>query len=212
MEYILKQANDFKRQLFNLEPLFGTRIGINSLSTVEALSSLPFDWFFIDMEHTEIPESRLDSFLITLRTKPCLVRVKKNEEIYIKKAMDAGASGVIVPKVSNYAEAESAVQAFRTPPLGQRGVGLTRSNNFGNGLSDYLEEVNASSLLVVQIEDVAGVQNIGSILDVEGIDAVFIGPYDLSISLGVPNEFESNDFVTSIDKLVSNCKAKHNYI
>lgn len=209
MKYILKQAAEFKKRLVNSDLLLGTRIGIDSLSTAEALSNLPFDWFFIDMEHTEIPEFRLDSFLITLKTKPCLVRVKKNEDVYIKKAMDAGASGVIIPKVSNQLEAKSAVQAFRTAPLGKRGVGLVRSNNFGFDLGDYLERVNANSLLIVQIEDKAGVQNIGSILDVEGVDAVFVGPYDLSINLGAPNEFDSKNFVTSIDKIVSNCKARH---
>ena len=208
MRLDLKKSEEFKSRLIKLELLVGTRISLDSLSSAEALSNLSFDWFFVDMEHTEIPEHRLGSILLALSDKPCLVRVSKNEDIFIKKAMDAGASGVIIPKVSNKEDAERAVRSFKMPPLGIRGIGLTRSNNFGDGLDSYLENIDKSSLLVAQIEDFEGVENIDSILDVKGIDALFIGPYDLSISLGVANKFDSDKIKVSFDKIVKACKAK----
>ncbi len=207
MKIDLKKNEEFKLQLTRLESLVGTRISLNSLSSAEALGNLSFDWFFIDMEHTEISEHQLSLILLALSSKPCLVRVSKNQDIFIKRAMDAGSSGVIIPKVSNKIDAEEAVQSFKIPPLGTRGVGLTRSNNFGDGLESYLENIEKSSLLVAQIEDLEGVENIESILDVKGIDAVFVGPYDLSISLGVANQFDSNKFKVSLDKIAKACKA-----
>lgn len=206
MKLDLKKNEEFKLRVMKLETLVGTRISLNCVSSAEALSNLSFDWFFVDMEHTEIPEHQLGSILLALSDKPCLVRVSKNEDIYIKKAMDAGASGVIIPKVSNTIEAEKAVRSFKMPPLGTRGVGLTRSNNFGNGLDNYLEYIERSSLLVAQIEDLEGVDNIDTILDVKEIDAIFVGPYDLSISLGVANNFESKKFKVALDKIIKACK------
>lgn len=206
MKLDLKKNEAFKLRVTRLEHLVGTRISLNCLSSAEALSNLSFDWFFIDMEHTDIPEHQLSSILLALSDKPSLVRVSKNEDIYIKKAMDAGAAGVIVPKVSNMIDAKKAVLSFKMPPSGTRGIGLTRSNNFGHGLDNYLENIERSSLLVVQIEDSEGVENIKSILDVKGIDAVFVGPYDLSISLGIANKFDSEKFKAALDKIIEACK------
>ena len=206
MKQDLEKNEEFKLRVIRLETLVGTRISLNCVSSAEALSNLSFDWFFVDMEHTEIPEHQLGSILLALSDKPCLVRVSKNEDIHIKKAMDAGASGVIIPKISNTIEAEKAVRSFKMPPLGTRGVGLTRSNNFGNGLDNYLEYIDRSSLLVAQIEDSEGVDNIDTILDVKEIDAIFVGPYDLSISLGVANNFESKKFKVALDKIIKACE------
>ena len=208
MKKIFSHAGQFKQKIANLSLLFGTRISINSLATTESLGLLPFDWFFIDMEHTEVPESQLSTILVTLRDKPCLVRIAKNDEVYIKRALDAGAVGLIIPKVSNSVDAKNAVCSSKVYPLGDRGIGLTRSNGFGENLEANLKSANSDFLLIAQIEDKDGIKNIDSILDVEGIDAVFVGPYDLSISLGVANQFESIEFLESIEEVLRSCKEK----
>jgi 2-keto-3-deoxy-L-rhamnonate aldolase RhmA len=118
------------------------------------------------------------------------VRLSANDPVQIKRVMDAGAYGVIVPMVNSAAEAKQAVAAVRYPPKGRRGVGLARAQGYGTSFDWYLNWVNRGPLVIVQVEHIKAVDNLEAILSVEGVDGYIVGPYDLSGSLGVPGEFD----------------------
>ena len=108
----------------------------------------------------------------------------------IKRFMDMGAHGVIVPRINTKEEAESAVNAVKYPPMGTRGVGLSRAQNYSLDLDSYQKWNQDNGILIAQIEDIKGVQNLASIINVNGVDGLIVGPYDLSASLGHPGEFK----------------------
>ncbi|GAI32108.1 unnamed protein product, partial [marine sediment metagenome] len=111
------------------------------------------------------------------------------------------AYGVIVPRVNTPADAERAVSAVKYPPLGNRGVGLARAQKYGQGFNEYKEEVNEQSTVIVQIEHIEAVSNLSEILSVPGVDAFFIGPYDLSASLGIQGDFTNLKMVAAVERI-----------
>lgn len=119
-----------------------------------------------------------------------MVRVAGNDPIQIKAVLDSGAAGILVPMVNSAEEARSAVQAAKYPPLGRRGACLARAQRYGPGFDQYVSRANDDGFLMVQIEHVDAVENIDEIVTVEGIDGTFIGPYDLSLSLGLPGQLQ----------------------
>ena len=122
-----------------------------------------------------------------------LVRVSKNDEVIIKRVMDAGANGVIVPMVKNIEEAKQAVSYVKYPPFGNRGVGLSRAQHYGIGFKSYKNWVQKESVVIVQVEHIDSVTNLQGILDVDGVDGIIVGPYDLSASMGKPGLFDDKD-------------------
>ena len=115
---------------------------------------------------------------------PCIVRVPASEEIPIKKTLDIGAAGIIAPQTNTEEQVESVVRYCRYSPQGSRGVGLSRATTYGLGLTDYVGSANDTVAVIVQAEHIDAVENIEAIVKVEGVDAIFIGPYDLSASMG----------------------------
>jgi 2-keto-3-deoxy-L-rhamnonate aldolase RhmA len=130
-----------------------------------------------------------------------LVRVGENSPNLIKRVMDSGSHGVIVPMVNSKEEAIRAVQAVKYPPTGIRGVGLARAQGYGTTFETYREWVAKESLVIVQIEHIKAVENLKEILSVDGVDAFMVGPYDLSGSLGVPGEFENKLVVEALEEI-----------
>lgn len=181
-----------KQQLARREVTLGTWVTLGHTSIVEILVKVGFDWLAIDMEHSAITLDKVQQLIqvAELSGVPPLVRVGSNDPILIKRCMDAGAHGVIVPMVNSRGDAERAFQAMRYPPQGYRGVGLARAQKYGFGFDDYLHWQGRESILIVQIEHIKAVENIEKILTVEGVDGFIIGPYDLSGSLGVPGQFD----------------------
>jgi 2-dehydro-3-deoxyglucarate aldolase len=159
------------------------------------------------MEHTDIDLSTCVLLIRTIQAKglKALVRVSKNEEVIIKRVLDSGADGVIVPMINSLEDAKKAVGYVKYPPVGKRGVGLFRAQNFGYGFEEYKDWLNNEAVIVAQIEHKDGVENINDILSVEGIDATIIGPYDLSASMGYPGEFNREDVVNSIEVVKNAC-------
>jgi len=152
-----------------------------------------FDWLVIDMEHSAANSlGQVQRLIQVIDLAGCMpfVRTPANDPIVIKQVMDAGACGVIVPRVNSPSEAEAAVGAVRYPPYGERGVGLWRAQGYGRTFDDYREWLEHGSKVIVQIEHIHAVKNLAAILDVDGVDGFIIGPYDLSASLGVPGDLE----------------------
>jgi 2-keto-3-deoxy-L-rhamnonate aldolase RhmA len=152
------------------------------------------------MEHSAITLREAQDLIqvIDLCGSIPLVRVGENNPNLIKRVMDAGAKGVIVPMVNSAEEARAAVSAVKYPPTGTRGVGLARAQKYGFGFEDYRRWVEQESVVIVQIEHIKAVENLESILNVPGVDCSFVGPYDLSGSLGFPGEFNRPEVLEAL--------------
>ncbi len=167
------------------DALIGTVVTLNSLETVEILVNAGFDWLFIDLEHAPL-DARAAQALLQVSGERCtgLLRLPLNDEIWIKKALDTGAAGILVPQVNSAEEARRAVRLSKYPPVGTRSVGLARAHGYGTHLQAYIERANRETLVIVQAEHIQAVQQIEEIVAVDGVDAVLVGPYDLSASMG----------------------------
>jgi 2-dehydro-3-deoxyglucarate aldolase/4-hydroxy-2-oxoheptanedioate aldolase len=136
---------------------------------------------------------------------PCLVRVPAGEEAWIKTALDTGAAGLIVPQVHSAEQAERVVSLCKYPPQGTRGVGVARAQGYGNRFGEYVAAANEQIAVVLQAESAEAVHNIGAIARVPGVDAVLVGPYDLSASLGKPGELADPDVLGAIAAVRDAC-------
>ena len=199
-----------KQKIVANELTIGSWITIGSTSIPEILSSAGFDWLTIDMEHSSINLQSAQELIIAIKSKKIspLIRVGKNDELIIKQAMDIGADGVIVPMVNNKEDALQAVSSVKYPPMGNRGVGLYKAQNYGIGFDNYKSWLDKSSIVIAQIEHIDGVNNIDEIISVEGIDAVIIGPYDLSASLGIPGQLSHYSLMEAMLKVETACFKK----
>ena len=206
---ILKK-NKLKTAFSNNMQTYGSWITMSHVLIPEIMSQAGFDWLCIDMEHSSIELGDLLPLIISVENTGMvpLVRVGENNSNLIKRVMDTGANGVIVPNVNSADEAIAAVNAVKYPPIGTRGVGLYRAQGYGNNFYDYLHWLENESVVIVQIEHIDAVKNIDEIFSVPGIDAFFIGPYDLSSSMGKPGDFDDKDFVNAIKTTLA-CGKKH---
>src|SRR2546428_4666645 len=197
------RTNRVKQLLGAGEPALGTFMALGSTLGAEQLAQLGFDWLVIDQEHGAIDATLTQSLLQAISTTETvpLIRVPQNGVDWIRRALDAGAYGVIVPMVNTREEAEAAVRAAKYPPLGSRSIGGSRTRLYGG--NDYVERANDEILLIAQIEHKIGVQNAREILSVKGVDAYFIGPGDLCASLGLPNSWDPDfpEYWEAIEKI-----------
>lgn len=168
----------------------GSWITLGDSYMAEIMAKAGFDWIVIDMEHSAITIERAAHLiqLINLCGVPVLVRVGENNPNIIKRVMDAGADGVIVPNVNSPGEARRAVESVKYPPLGKRGVGLFRAQGYGRAFDRYRTWLPWESIVIIQIEHIQAVQHIDAIFAVDGVDAFIIGPYDLSGSMGLTGQ------------------------
>jgi 4-hydroxy-2-oxoheptanedioate aldolase len=192
------------------ELLSGTFLNLGSSLTAEIAGQAGFDHVVIDLEHGSGDHDSLLIQLQALESSPAavIVRVAWNEAPRFKRVLDLGASGVMVPWVNSEAEARVAVAAMRYPPEGVRGLaGWTRASRFGPGFQDYFSEANKNLVTVIQIETPEALENLESIAGVEGVDVLFVGPSDLSASMGIPRQFEHPRMKEAYAKTVSVSKA-----
>ena len=174
------------------ETTIGSWVTFSDPAIAEIMAKSGFDWLVVDMEHSGLSINQAQEIIrvIDLCNVTPLVRVMENNPNLIKRYMDIGAHGVIIPMVNSKSDAERAVNAVKYPPIGTRGVGLSRAQNYSLDLESYREWNQKNSIVIVQIEHIKGVENLQSIIDVDGVDGLIVGPYDLSASLGHPGEFE----------------------
>ena len=188
----------------------GSWITIGHTVVAEIMARAGYDWLTVDMEHSAITLDTTQDLIrvIELCGVPPLVRVGSNDANVIKRVMDAGAHGVIVPMVNSKEDAQRAVRAVKYPPSGVRGVGLARAQNYGWGFDAYKAWNEHNSVVIVQVEHIRAVENLEAILGVEGVDGFIIGPYDLSGSLGVPGQFEHPDVEAALEEVRRVTQAK----
>jgi len=175
---------------------------------VEIIGYSGFDYVFIDMEHTTIELESLSKLIMASEVAGvfAIVRVAGNDPVQIRKVIELGAEGVIVPHICTQKDAENAVQATRFPPEGVRGfASLVRSHTFDLpkvDLPDYLKTSNEEIVVIPLIEDQEAVDHIDEILDVNGVDAIFLGPADLSVSMGLPGQYDNEIIQASLGKVM----------
>ena len=197
-------AREIKSKMRRGEPSMGSWLSMGHPSIAEILAMAGYDWVVIETEHTAIDVSEALRLIIAIEQRGSvpLVRLAWNDPIQAKAVLDSGAAGVLVPMVNTRADAELAVQMTKYPPLGSRGVGLARAQGYGVHFDAYVQNANDDTLLMVQIEHKDAVANIDEILAVPGIDGTFIGPYDLSLSLGIPGQLNHPDLVAAKKKVL----------
>lgn len=188
--------------------LVGQWVSLNDPAVAEALSQTGHDFLLIDGEHGPLGESELPNLLRAASggTASCIYRVRENSEQLIKMGLDLGAAGIMVPRVNSAAEAQMAVNAAKYPPLGKRGIGPWRASNYYKNVSDYVATANQTTTLILQIEDTVAIENLDEILAVDGIDALYIGPADLSASMGLFGQQEHPDFLAAVKTVSSKCE------
>lgn len=199
--------HNFRTKLKNGELLIAPMVTLSCPETAEILSEVGYDWLFLDAEHSTYSPADLQTIIGRVgHTLPCLVRVAAPEEVDIKKALDIGAAGIIAPQVNTTEIAEKVVSYSKYAPAGTRGVGLGRAHGYGFSFDEYLGSANEKGTVVVQAEHIDAVNNIEQIAKVPGIDAVLIGPYDLSASLKKIGKIDHPDVVNAIQHVTDVCR------
>lgn len=199
-------SHHFRERLKSGEVLAGTMISLASPEVAELLTQAGFDWLFIDAEHSPLDPLQIQRIMQGAgRDMPCLVRLPSSGEVPIKKALDSGAAGIIVPQINSAQAAEEVVRLAKYAPDGQRGVGVSRAHGYGLGFQEYVSRANEEIVVVVQAEHIEAVSHIDEIVAVPGIDAVLVGPYDLSASLGKLGQVDDPVVRAAIDRVTEAC-------
>lgn len=205
------QKNTAKEKLARGEAIYGTSLELVLDPEMPLLlSAAGLDFFFIDTEHCPADYHQIRSLCRSARyaNVPALVRVTQNEPYLITRALDSGAMGIIVPRVHSSAEAKLAAKMMKYVPEGVRGFGMhsiIHDFRFTNA-EEEMKSANEETMTVLQIESAAGLAAVNDIAQTPAVDALFIGPYDLSISMGIPEQFQSADFWNAIDQVIAACR------
>lgn len=182
----------------------GTWVTLGHTAIAEIFARAGFAWVVVDMEHSTISIEQAGELIRTIDligVSP-LVRLTSNDTNLIKRVMDAGAHGIVVPNVNSPEDARIAVAATRYAPQGHRGVGLARAQQYGPGFKDYLEWQQDGPIVIVQIEHQSALDHLETIFTTPGVDGFIIGPYDLSCSMGMPGEFDRPEFAAAIQRIL----------
>ena len=186
------KKNKLKRLISTGQLALGTHIDTYSPTLIEIAGLAGFDYVYIEAEHAPLNWETFEHLIRAAELSDLTSLVRLDEEPLnhlVRKALEAGVQGVIIPHISTVEEAKAAVQAMKFPPEGVRGMGTMRARRYGViPLVDYLEWSNQESLVILLIEEKVAVENIEEILSVKGVDVVVFGPSDYSISIGVPGQ------------------------
>ena len=205
----IKKIQSIRNSLANQQISVGSWMQIPSASIAEIMGQAGYDWVAVDMEHGTIGHHQLPDLFRALElgnTLP-LVRLAQGHPKDCKQALDAGAGGVIVPMVETAEQLIAVRDACRWPPSGTRGVGFSRANLFGVHFESYRAEAQ-TPLLVAMIEHKRAVEKLDAILEVDGLDAILIGPYDLSASMGITGQFQEASFLAAMARIQELCQKR----
>lgn len=199
-------ADSFRQRLKKGDLLIGTFITLPSPEIAEILADSGFDWLFIDMEHTSLDVQDVQRIVQALEDRfPCLVRVPANDEVWIKGVLDVGPAGLIVPHIHSAEQTTQLLQLSKYPPEGTRSVGISRAQGYGWNLPDYVPGANENLIVIPQVEHIKAVRRVKDIVKVPGVDAVFVGPYDLSGSMGKLGDVSDPEVLEQIRKVMNDC-------
>ena len=188
-------------------PVVGSWVSIGHPAMAEIPASLAFDFVVVDTEHTPTSLETVENMVRAVDaaegpTEP-IVRVAGNDPVRIKRVLDLGVGGVMVPMVESADEAAAVVDAVRYPPEGGRGIAAARSSRYGMDLGERVDSGGDDLLTVVQIETERGLDNVAEIVAVDGVDVAFVGPADLSASLGVFADWDHERYRDAVERVVA---------
>lgn len=183
----------------------GSWISSGSLIIADVMSQSGVDWLVLDNEHSTMSMETLHSLIVQIQKNQCqcFVRVGANNTLLIKKFLDAGANGIIVPMIKSLEDALQAVQNTYYPPTGSRGVGLYSAQDYGYSFENYVKKHVEETILILQIEHIDALRDLEKMVQIPNVAGFMLGPYDLSASLGVPGEFENKLFLEAVEKVES---------
>lgn len=199
-------SRHFKRTLEAGEYPVGNWLSIGHPAVAEVSSALEFDFVLVDTEHTTMSLETVEHISRAIDAKEApteaIIRVPRNDPSRIKRVLDIGVAGVMVPMIESADEAEQLVDAVRYPPEGIRGIASGRAAEYGMDFVEYVADANGSIVTIAQIESRAGLESVDEIAAVDGIDALFVGPADLSGALGVFGQWDAPELQDAIDRVV----------
>jgi 2-keto-3-deoxy-L-rhamnonate aldolase RhmA len=204
-----RNRNRLKERLAAAEVCLGATITLNSPVVAELWARVGFDWLWFEMEHTPMSVEAVNTMLAVTNGTDVgtIVRVPANDMTIIKRVVDTGPDGILVPQINTRAEAEAAVRAMKYPPLGERGAGLARAQGYGLAMGEYYRSANHEVLTLMMIEHIQGVENIEEILSVQGVDGIMIGGIDLSGSMGLLEQGDHPSVEAAIQRVLTACQA-----
>ncbi len=204
-----RAPNKLKRDLAAGKVCVGMTLTMNSPVIAELLSHIGLDWLWLEMEHTALSEEAVLTMLQATNGADVstVVRVPWNDKVTIKRVLDTGPDGIIIPLVNSREEAEQAVNAMKYPPWGERGAGLSRAQCYGIAMGEYMQSANDEVMTILMIEHIKAVENIEEILSVKGVDSIMVGALDLSGSMGLLGQTDHADVEAAIQKVLAAAKA-----
>ena len=204
-------AKLLKENLKKNKLLFGSWQSLVDNGITHLLTAKNFEFLAIDMEHSSINIEQAKQIIQSCHnnSKPCLPRPSSNCNDLLKPLLDAGSDGIIIPMVESLQQVDEIVSNVKYPPIGNRSYGINAAQGYGLKADEYFKKWNDDSVIIVQVESKAGADNIETILKNDHIDAVMVGPYDLSGSFGVPGNFENPEVILAIKKIIKACKENH---
>jgi len=201
----LLKNNQLKQRLNNNQLTIGSWLSIPSQVSAEIMAQAGFSWLVVDLEHSVISLEMMQSMFVVMENNGVIpiARVSCNDSVEIKRVMDAGAYGVVVPMINSPDDAKKAIEAVKYPPQGKRGIGFARAQGYGERFSEYKELINDNSVVICQIETKEAIEKIDAIAAVKGLDGLFIGPYDISGSYGVLGELTDPQVIKAEEKVLT---------
>lgn len=206
------KKNNLKKTLQDNKVVFGPFLKITDPAVVEIMGFAGFDFVIIDEEHGPISVENAQNMIRAAESVNItpVIRVGNNDEALILRALDIGAQGIEIPQINSRSDAVRAVKSVKYSPQGERGVcRYVRAANYSSmDKFEYFKSANDETMIIAHIEGVEGINNLDEILSVSGIDVIFIGPYDLSQSLGIPGEVNHSLVVEKMKEVISKCNKK----
>jgi 2-dehydro-3-deoxyglucarate aldolase/4-hydroxy-2-oxoheptanedioate aldolase len=205
-----ESTDQFRRRVLGGETLFGLFLDLSSPASAELSGRAGYDWLLVDLEHGAGTEADLPAMLMAVESTgaAAMVRTQSGERIRIGRALDQGATGIMIPRMQSAAEVAEAVTYLRYPPTGMRGVALrTRGAGLGTVAHADVGQINDRIVGIVQIESMGALNEVDAIAATDGVDVLFVGPADLSHSLGVPGQFGSKAYLEALETVVEACRA-----
>ncbi len=199
---------NFKQKLQAGEIAYGLTLTLGTPQIAELVAQLGFDWIWIETEHTTMSLDMVQAQLqaISGSGTKAVVRVDCNDQTTIKRILDTGPDGILIPSVNSREEAEKAIKYSKYPPLGERGIGLARAQQYGLNLGGYVKVANDEVAVIFMIEHIAAVRDIDNILKVEGLDAVMVGSLDLAGSMNLHNDLSNPLIEEEVQKVLKACQ------
>lgn len=200
--------NIFRKSLLNRELTVGAWMQIGHPAIAEILARAGFDWICVDLEHGAIDLETMTNIFRTIDAFECVpvARLPLNDPVWIHRCLDAGAKALIIPMVNTAAEAEEAIRQAKYPPRGVRGFGYSRANMHGMDFEEYIQTANEEIAMIMQIEHKDAIRNIEDIVKIPDVDGLFIGPLDLSGSMGITGQLNHPEMIAALERYRSVCE------